>query len=244
MLSPGSIHAYCDYHLLIIDAFYFLPGLFSDDELLALRSLSGLWSLLINRDENTRDNILQDNGFNDHRLHLPPVHFHEVEAMIGELHTEFLSSTVEAPLLTHSLFFRLLVHLARWQATQQTNNNGDKWSASSEARQMVSYKVSIANVLQLCEERFHEPLTVPQLAALMFLSPSRFTELFSHEVGTSPAAYIRRLRLEQAQSLLRTTSLSTTTIAHQVGFRDSAQLSRAFHTVFHLTPSAYRAKFR
>jgi AraC-like DNA-binding protein/quercetin dioxygenase-like cupin family protein len=244
MLPPGSIHAYRDYHSLIIDAFYFLPELFSEDELLALRSLSGLWSLLINRDEQAKNDIPQDNGFNDHRLHLPPVHFHEIEAMIEELCCEFIYSAIEAPLLTHGLFFRLLVHLARWQATQQTNNNEDQWSASSEARQTTSYKVSIANVLQICEERFYEPLTVPQLAALMFLSPSRFTALFSREVGMSPAAYIRRLRLERAQSLLRTTSLSTTAIAHQVGFRDSAQLSRAFHTIFQLTPSAYRAKFR
>jgi AraC-like DNA-binding protein len=244
MLPPGSIHAYRDYHSLVIDAFYFLAELFSDEELLALHSLSGLWSLLISRDEKTREDIAQDHSFNDHRLHLPPIHFHEVDAMIGELHTEFISSAVEAPLLTRGLFFRLLVHLARWQAVQQEKHNTDKRDTSSETKQMTSHKVSIANIVQICEERFYEPLTVPQLAALMFLSPSRFSELFSREVGMSPATYIRRLRLERAQLLLRTTSLSTTTIAHQVGFRDSAQLSRAFHTVFQLTPSTYRASFR
>jgi AraC-like DNA-binding protein/quercetin dioxygenase-like cupin family protein len=245
MLPPGCIHAYRDYHLLVIDAFYFLPELFSDDELLALRSLSGLWNLLINRDKETKNAISQDNNaFSDHRLHLSPTCFHEIEPMIGELHTEFISSTIEASLLTRILFFRLLVYLARWQAPQQAKDNTDKRSTSFETRQIISYKIGIANVLQICEKRFNETLTVPQLAALMFLSPSRFTALFSQEVGMSPAAYIRRLRLEQAQLLLRTTSLSTTAIAHQVGFRDSAQLSRAFRAVFQLTPSAYRAKFK
>jgi AraC-like DNA-binding protein/mannose-6-phosphate isomerase-like protein (cupin superfamily) len=244
MLPPGSIHAYRDYHSLVIDAFYFLAELFSDEELHALHSLSGLWNLLIAINEETQEDIPQDKSFNDHRLHLPPIHFHEVEAMIGELHTEFISSAIEAPLLTRNLFFRLLVHLARWQAAQQATHNTDKRGTSSETRPMTSYKISIAHVLQICEERFYEPLTVPQLAALMFLSPSRFSELFSREVGMSPATYIRRLRLERAQLLLRTTSLSTTTIAHQVGFRDSAQLSRAFHSAFQFTPSTYRARFR
>lgn len=234
MLPPGSTHAYSDYQLLVIDAFYFSPALFSAQELLALQSLPGLWRLFINQHDTA-----QKHGFNDHRLHMPPVHFHEVETMIAELHSEFVTSTIEAPILTRNLFFRLLVHLARWQAS-----NSDKGKPSSSISQITSHKVSVANILQICEERFHEPLTVPQLAALMFLSPSRFSEIFSREVGVSPAAYIRRLRLERAQTLLRTTSLSTTTIAHQVGFRDSAQLSRTFHAIFHLTPSAYRAQFK
>jgi AraC-like DNA-binding protein len=234
MLPPGSTHAYSDYQLLVIDAFYFSPALFSDQELLALQSLPDLWRLFIKQSDTA-----QENGFNDHRLHMPPAHFHEVEAMITELHNEFVASTIEASILTRSLFFRLLVHLARWQAS-----GSDRGTALHSISQITPHKVSVANILQICEERFHEPLTVPQLAALMFLSPSRFSEIFSREVGVSPAAYIRRLRLERAQTLLRTTSLSTTTIAHQVGFRDSAQLSRTFHAIFHLTPSAYRARFK
>jgi AraC-like DNA-binding protein len=233
MLPPGSIHAYSDYQLLVIDAFYFSPTLFSAQELLALQSLPGLWRLFINQNDTA-----QENGFNDHRLHMSPVHFHEVETMIIELHNEFVADTIEAPILTHNLFFRLLVYLARWQAN--SNNRGNPPPSISQS---IPHKISVASILQICEERFYEPLTVPQLAALMFLSPSRFSEIFSREVGMSPAAYIRRLRLERAQTLLRNTSLSTTTIAHQVGFRDSAQLSRTFHATFHLTPSAYRARF-
>jgi AraC-like DNA-binding protein len=238
MLPPGSIHAYSGYHLLVIDAFYFLPSLFSDTELLALQSLSGLWSLFINGNDPQLDS-----GFSDHRQHMPPAPFQEIESMLTELHTEFLSSSIEAPILTHSLFFRLLVRLARWQAASQINSNKSCASTSPD-QEASSYKVGIANILQFCEEHYYEALTVPQLAALMFLSPSRFSALFSQEVGISPAAYIRRLRLERAQTLLRTTSLSTTVIAHQVGFRDSAQLSRAFHTIYHLTPSAYRTRYK
>ena len=237
MLPPASTHAYRDYHSLTVEAFYFQPQLFADDELLALRSLAGLWSLLIDT------NISSPNftGFSDHRLHLPPERYHTLDTTITEIRTEFLSTSREAAILTRNLFFRMLVHLSRWQSTQRSMLVNDNEAA---VKQIIPSKVSIARVLQLCEERFSEPLTVPQLASFMFLSPSRFTELFVQEVGTSPATYIRHLRLERAQTLLRTTMLSTTVIAHQVGFRDSAQLSRAFHTAFHLTPTAYRATFK
>lgn len=242
MLPPASIHAYHEYHCLTVEAFYFQPHLFSDDALLALRSLSGLWSLLIDTDMSSTG----ASTFSDHRLHLPPERYHAIDATITEIRTEFLSTSREAPLLTSHLFFRMLVHLARWQSMQQPLSTSYNGVASSvpAGKATVPYKVSIANVLQLCEERFHEPLTVPQLASFMFLSPGRFTELFVREVGMSPATYIRHLRLERAQTLLRTTTLSATAIAHQVGFRDSAQLSRAFHSTFHLTPTAYRATFR
>ena len=245
ILSPGSVHAYHDYHDLSIDAFYFQPRLFSRDELAALQSLSGFWRLLLPTEHLFGEPHMNDSAhiqhLHDYRLHVSPERHHIVEGMVAEICTEFTVQSHEATLLTRSQFFRMLVHVARWHTAQPIS-----YTDTSETSPLsnVPHSIGLAKILQLCEERFSEPLTVPQLAALLFLSPSRFTELFSHEVGVSPAAYIRRLRLERAQTLLRTTSLSVTTIAHQVGFRDMAQFSRAFHIVFHLTPTAYRATFR
>ncbi len=242
VLPPGAVHAYQDYYTLTIDAFYFPPQLFSHKELLALRNLSGFWNLLITIGTTNTGEASALEAIVDHHLHLSPEKHREVEIMIAELCSEFVASTDEATLLTHSQFFRLLVHLARWQVIQHNQLNAK--TRQGGPTDVTTQKIEVAAILHFCDEHFHEPISVPQLAALMFLSPSRFTELFSSEVGMSPAAYIRRLRLERAQTLLRTTTLSTTCIAHQVGLNDSTQLSRAFRTIFHLTPSAYRHKFR
>jgi len=234
VLPPGTVHAYHNYHTLTIDAFYFSPQLFSHKELLALRSLSGFWELLITIGTARAGETPAQTELVDHHLHLSPEKHREVKAMIAELRSEFIASSLEANVLTHSQFFRLLVHLARWQATGKTN----------QSTQTTAQKIEIATILHFCDEHFHEPISVPQLAALICLSPSRFSELFSREVGMAPAAYIRHLRLERAQMLLRTTALSTTAIAHQVGLSDSAQLSRVFRAAFQLTPSTYRHQFR
>lgn len=238
VLPPGTVHAYKDYQTLEIDACYFQIQLFSEEELAALRVMPGFWHLLINIDA-------AGNAQEAQRLHLLPEFHRTINEMLAELFSEFACTTCDATLLTRSLFFRMLVHIARWQAQR---NKGEepfrKKLAADVAHNAAPQRPDIATVLHICEERFAEPLSVPQLAALLFLSPSRFSELFSREVGVSPAAYIRRLRLERAQTLLRTSTLSITKIAYQTGFGDVAQLTRAFQAAFHLTPTAYRAQFK
>ena len=78
----------------------------------------------------------------------------------------------------------------------------------------------------------------------MFLSPGHFTEIFAREVGMPPAAYLRRLRIERAQTLLRETEAPVSEIAAQVGLGDSASLARAFRSAFGHTPTQYRRRKR
>lgn len=234
VLPPGSIHAYQHYHTLEIDAFYFQRHLFSSEELAVLRALPGFWNLLIG----TEDTSVDKKPCYAHRLHLSPEHHSAVNAMLAEICMEYVEQEAAAVLLTHYQIFRLLVSVTRGQRPVE-----EEVPPSNKLNGNVPYSIHIANILRICEERFHEPLTVPQLASLLFLSPSHFSEIFTREVGVPPATYIRRLRLECAQTLLRTTSLSVTQIAHRVGFSDGPQLAHAFQAAFHLTPTAYRATF-
>lgn len=233
---PGSIHSYCAYHHLQAEALIFQAQLFSAVELDALRSLAGFWNLFIPA---VTDQV--DTG-RDYQLHLSPERYRIVEGMVQELFAEITQPAPVSAILMRGLLFRLLVYLARLQAEDGLSQNG-RDAAFDPAVKTPAGGPGLAEVLRICEERFAEPLSVPQLAALMFLSPSYFSEIFSREVGMPPAAYIRRLRLERAQTLLRSTWLSATEIAQQVGLNDSAQLSRAFRAAFGMTPTDYRALF-
>ncbi|GHO51039.1 AraC family transcriptional regulator [Ktedonospora formicarum] len=233
ILPPGVVHAYQRYHMLELDAFYFQRHLFSTEELAALRALPIFWHLLIG----TEDTSMGKESCYAHRLHLSPEHHHAVNTMLAEICMEYAEQDLAAVQLTRCQLFRLLVSITRRQGAV------DKKPPLSELNGKAPYSPDIVHILRMCEERFHEPLTVPQLASLLFLSPSRFSEIFTREVGVPPATYIRRLRLECAQTLLRTTSLSVTEIAHRVGFNDGPRLTRTFQAVFHLTPTAYRTNF-
>ena len=58
--------------------------------------------------------------------------------------------------------------------------------------------------------------------------------------GENPTLFIRRMRLEKAMELLKTTELNVSEIAYEVGFSDPNYFSRAFHEVFGEAPSGAR----
>ena len=59
--------------------------------------------------------------------------------------------------------------------------------------------------------------------------------------GKSTALYMRSLRLHKAQELLRTTQLTVSEIAYDVGFEDPNYFSRTFSQEFGTPPSEARS---
>ena len=238
MMAPGAKHEYRDYKNLQIDAFYFQPNAFHDEEQNALRELGGFWDLLVPsflmNERNREARQL------DHRLHLTPERYAQAETVIAEMRSE-AEGARDGTLLMRGLFFRLLVWLSRWHAQQNAERKLTGAAHDGKHERFVGGRVDLAEVLQFCEERFAEPLSVPQLAALLFVTPRHFSTLFAREVGMPPAAYLRRLRLERAQTLLRESDWPIAHIAQQTGFGTSEKLSHAFRAVYGTTPTAFRA---
>ena len=81
-----------------------------------------------------------------------------------------------------------------------------------------------------------QPQPITHLAALVYLSPSRFRHLFRREMGMSVQSYLRWQRLLAA---LRTSAYgaSLTEAAHAAGFADSAHLTRVCRATFGIAPS-------
>jgi transcriptional regulator GlxA family with amidase domain len=80
----------------------------------------------------------------------------------------------------------------------------------------------------------------PGLAALVNLSPSRFRHLFKQETGTSPAQYLKDIRLSRAEKMLRTTFLTIKQILKQVGITSNTHFVRDFRRKYGMTPTTYR----
>jgi transcriptional regulator GlxA family with amidase domain len=78
------------------------------------------------------------------------------------------------------------------------------------------------------------------LAASIRLSNSRFRHLFKQEVGTTPAKYIKQLRLQKAALLLTTTYDPLKTILRKVGLTSSTHFLRDFREMYGMSPGEYR----
>jgi transcriptional regulator GlxA family with amidase domain len=79
-----------------------------------------------------------------------------------------------------------------------------------------------------------------ELAALVNLSPSRFRHVFKEETGVSVTHYLRGLRLERAEFLLRTTFLSIKEVMSESGLTSMSHFVQYFKKKYGRTPSGYR----
>lgn len=86
-------------------------------------------------------------------------------------------------------------------------------------------------------------LSVEALAERINLCPRQFTRRFKNEFKSTPAAFVQRLRLDEARKRLSAAEYTVENIADSVGFRDPDSFRRAFVQQFGLAPTQYRSRF-
>jgi transcriptional regulator GlxA family with amidase domain len=86
-------------------------------------------------------------------------------------------------------------------------------------------------------------LSVPALARRAAMSVRTFARAFRHEVGTTPAAFVQRSRVEAARRLLETTDRTVEDIARACGFGTVETMHRTFQRTVRTTPGQYRRLF-
>ena len=84
------------------------------------------------------------------------------------------------------------------------------------------------------------PLDVDGLARALGVTPRTLGRHFLAATGLPPARFLRRLRLEVAAGLLRSTTDSIATIAARVGYEDERAFRRAFAKDMLDSPSRFR----
>ena len=78
----------------------------------------------------------------------------------------------------------------------------------------------------------------------MEVEPTRLLRGFRRFLETTPADYLRQLRVDQARRLLAETERPIADIALETGFTDQSHLTRVFRRLLGETPAASRRRFR
>lgn len=84
---------------------------------------------------------------------------------------------------------------------------------------------------------------VPRLAARASLSTRQLTRLFKSELGTTPARYVERVRIDAARAALDA-GHSVADAARVAGFGSPESLRRTFVEQLGVAPKAHRERFR
>jgi len=87
-------------------------------------------------------------------------------------------------------------------------------------------------------------LGITDLAAHAGLSPRHLQRRFAAEMGTPPASYVERVRVESARRALTEGDDPVEAIARRCGFGTAETLRRVFQRRLGVAPSEYRDRFR
>jgi len=102
----------------------------------------------------------------------------------------------------------------------------------------------LRNISGFVLEHLAEPLSVQRLARALAMSSRSLSRHCSEHFGVSPAALVRRLRIDEARRLLEETTLSLKEITARTGIGDESTFWRVFTRRLGVTPAAYRERFR
>lgn len=92
------------------------------------------------------------------------------------------------------------------------------------------------------EQRLGNPISVAKLCAEVGVSYGYLTRLFTASLGMSVSEYIRQRRADEAEHLLKSTTLPVKAIARTVGMPDLQQFNRLMHQFKGASPRAIRQK--
>lgn len=212
-MGYGMAHRFDHSEQLVLDSVHFIPNIFSFETQEALSATEGLAPLFLG----------YEGGGSSRWLRLSPGPHAQATEMLREMREEWKVDSPDRALMVQALFLRFLVFLARCHRSVHRSSS----SLVSRAQSLI-------------ERRYAEPLKIGDLAASVFLSTGRFTELFRAEVGCSPREYLGQVRIQAAKQLLRETDLSISSIASHIGFPDPAYFTRFFRQQVGLSPSEFR----
>ncbi|RYC69722.1 AraC family transcriptional regulator [Spirosoma sordidisoli] len=115
---------------------------------------------------------------------------------------------------------------------------------SDDLSQQAGARIQLRSVLNYIHTHLAEKINVEQLAALQHLNTDYFSRQFQKLLGIRPIDYIINKRLERAQLLMMTSSLTLQAIAEQVGIADIYYFSRLFKRRFGVSPGQFRKQGR
>ena len=90
---------------------------------------------------------------------------------------------------------------------------------------------------EFIDAHFLEDITIPQIAKEACMSDYHFFRVFKTAMNCTPYQYMLHKRLQLAQGLIKSRSMTISEIAIYTGFADVAAFSKAFKKQFQVSPS-------
>jgi len=169
------------------------------------------------------------------RLHVPSAFDRRdevLESLVGVLAAEaelrpHAARDLMVESVTTALACRLLERVAMPDAEPPLPQPG---TLSNEAFEQVR---------SFMEDNLGRSVSLTDLAHVAGVSRFHFARQFRKRTGESPLGYLRRVRIERAQRLLRDSRARIVDVALALGFADQSHFTRTFHASVGVTPASF-----
>jgi AraC-like DNA-binding protein len=146
--------------------------------------------------------------------------------IMQQLLTEVTTQEIGYASCVNHLIDDLFILVAR-QLTKQNNSRRD-------------FPETFSKLEQVLRENLSHQWTVEEMAALVGLGTTAFTEKVKKFTGFSPLNYLINIRISEAMRLLKKQEVNLTDIALDVGFYSSQHFSTTFKKLTGYTPSQFK----
>lgn len=96
--------------------------------------------------------------------------------------------------------------------------------------------------MSFIEHKYREDISIEEIAEACGLNRSYFGRIFKETMGESPQQFLIHYRMTKAAELLKGSRISIGEVGASVGYENQLHFSRAFKSVFKMSPSEYRSR--
>jgi len=152
----------------------------------------------------------------------------EAASVFQNLQHEFINQEIGYATCINQLIDELFILIAR-QLTRQNNSRRD-------------FPQTFMKLEQTLRENLSHQWSVEEMAALVGLGTTAFSEKVKSFTGFSPLNYLINIRISEAIKLLKRPEVHVTDIALDVGFYSSQHFATTFKKLTGYTPTEFRKK--
>jgi AraC family transcriptional regulator len=151
--------------------------------------------------------------------------------LIGLIEAEIAAGCPSGPLYAESICLALLARVHSRCAAQPAPSNVPSGTLSRRQLERVN---------DFIEANLGSALGLPELAALVGLSPGHFLAVFKATAGMTPHRYVVDRRIAQAKSWLVDGRRSIADVSTELGFASQSHFTDMFRRAVGTTPSRFR----
>ena len=150
--------------------------------------------------------------------------------------------------MRHAYFETPVVTVDRFQGIIELLNVFAQYLADYASRCVIAAgsdePAAVTSAKEFVQAHAEEPMTLPEVARHVHVSPFYFCKLFKKTTGMTLTEYVARVRVEKAKTLLVDPAARISEVVYAAGFGSIPRFNIVFKRYTGLAPTQYRATLR